>query len=661
MLKLFWRAVTACIILCALAVAGFYLFLRSGYVVKPLVEALTRETGSRVQIDHIEYNPLYPGVILANGVRAGDFFSADQLYVEFDYKELLSGALSASEVTAVNMKLDLSKAKDALAQAHPNLIKSLVIKDMNLKNAEVIADGWIIRQAIIEMHDLVLLKNGKPQMPEGYKASMFAEHVTTFGQNFHSVNAEAKLENGIFDVSSFRADYRDGRFGGSFSADPATKTIKFRGVGGDHLDLSGHGISDAFAGWDISIMDGDFHECALDLPGFGINTGIGSVDLQINDFQRTGGSIERMSLSGSAKSVLFGGGIFSELEFHADRLKKRNAYRVLLSGIFEEGKFDSYSIYEPDTDFLDIRELSLDGSKFHGSQPGSLAVSLAEAPFAYISVRHADASHIDWKGAGSDYAQNVGLSAVDLSFRGGDLLASETKGLIRFAASAIGTEHSEISDMSAKIVTNAGIVSISDAKAILNGGTVTAIGAYDTNAEFLSATLTGDGIGLNLLSRWIPEHAVTGKFSFKARIAGMIDDLGLNARVSGDDIYINGFSLPSAITETRALAFAEKGAVREAHLVIDQISAEIIKERGSVAYRIKGDAETLEAPYRLTILIDPQDRQLGTINIEKVEKDNQSSDGSDEAARKDNNDPAFFSRKIPYPAKYAPAAVKPAA
>ncbi len=108
-MKFFIKLITVLFLLLIIVTGCFYLYISSNYIIAPLTKMVKDETGIELSIETIDYNPLYPDIVLLKKVSADTFFYADQIYIEFDYKKILDRQLYIRDIEIINVKADLDK------------------------------------------------------------------------------------------------------------------------------------------------------------------------------------------------------------------------------------------------------------------------------------------------------------------------------------------------------------------------------------------------------------------------------------------------------------------------------------------------------------------------------------------------------------------------
>lgn len=102
--------------------------LNPSHLRAPLSAWVAQQTGLPLTIDKLDYNPLYPNILLAEGIKLGDVLTADKLYLEVAEGSWFQRRLVIRHLDLVRPRLTL---KDG--QSWPSFpLTQLKIEDLNL-------------------------------------------------------------------------------------------------------------------------------------------------------------------------------------------------------------------------------------------------------------------------------------------------------------------------------------------------------------------------------------------------------------------------------------------------------------------------------------------------------------------------------------------------
>lgn len=199
----------------------------------PLSAWVEHQTGLPLRIGRLEYNPLYPNIVLAEQVSLGPDLQADKLYLE-----IASGSWWRRELKVAH--LDIIGAR---IHWHPGLtlpslpLRSLQLADVTLERLHLTWPGGKLTGGSLELSDWQPVQNGslQPLADVGFNAS--AGQFEHEGLQLARVSLAGQLQHGRLSLQQVTARTLDGHLSARLDWDPARGRLEIGELSLDGLRL----------------------------------------------------------------------------------------------------------------------------------------------------------------------------------------------------------------------------------------------------------------------------------------------------------------------------------------------------------------------------------------------------------------------------------------
>ena len=609
-----------------ITVAGSYLYLRSSYVIEPLAKLIKEQTGFEVSIGDISYNPVYPDTVLLKRVSIGTSFEADQIYAEFDSSLLIERKLKIRELEFINSRLNLDTLPELAGKGdlfHEITIQDLHLKDFNLKSSNLSIDG-----SIIELSNLDILKDGRPNVPRNFFANLFANRLKYNDIILHGFNTTFHYTDEKITIEELRTNFREGSLYTKLDIYPILKQATIR-----KLDISGINTTidpesaKEFSDWKFDVYDSVISNCSVEIPGFA--TALRDLNLNVNDLTWQNGSIEHISFVSRIGSLRHNDSEIQNVTLSASQPISNPVSHILISGEYSNGYFESYIKQDKRTDIIDIQEISLKELHLDNAAKDQLQQILDYIPYRQINFRVVNIQDIYYDSMDEYnpvFIRNGSFFANHIQYRDGLFSSSNRRSHIEIFADELALTEIDVKNMnSALTLDDKGLLAISTATAALNGGTVSATGTYDTDSGTARIDIQGSSVGFGYGNLIFKGHQTVGESDFSLALLhktgenedGVSDISGSinlkNVVISNMDLEQLRNSAGSGITTNGIQCLSSAR-----NLMADSASINLSK-RGN-AYQIRGAVDAISRVYEINASFHEPPVKTDSIEITATDK-----------------------------------------
>lgn len=379
---------------------------RPEYLKAPLSGWIERQTGLPLSIGHIEFNPFFPNVLLAEQVRLGDLLSADKIYIEVATGSWKDRRLELAHLDVINANIKLQAD-----QPLPDLpLQDLKIRDANLERLNFSSPDLKLGGANLALSQWQPLQSGRWQPMQQLHVSGDVNLLEW--QQFHlaKLDLKANIDQGIIQVKPLKAKLWDGNIEASFNWSPAEQALTFSELRLTGLRLSGQDQPlPALA--KLQIQQGTLHDVSIiqNQPAWALN----HLDLSIQDLQWQRGGRLQARLGGQAGELAIGDTSFDQVNAELDL--QPTQWRAHGEANLWEGHVKLSGQYEPDNQKLTVNELT--ANDWQATLPADWRKRLPDNwPVASIEFRRIEGHSISLLSFDNDWP---------LSLKGADIFLTD--------------------------------------------------------------------------------------------------------------------------------------------------------------------------------------------------------------------------------------------
>lgn len=625
-MKYLSRSLIILALLLLIAVACSYLYLRSGRIAEPLARFIQEQTGYELTIGDAEYNPLYPDTILLRRISAGEGFAADQIYVEFDSASLARGELLIRELEAVNVTLNTDLLPPIRLKPKGGFFRNVTIKDLHLKDFSLRSGEWSIDDSIIELSNLDLIREGRPNIPENFFVNMFANRLKKGYLILHSFNTSFHYTPDHITVDEFRTELRDGSVFSQLDIYPPMRQAVIRRLDVSRINAAAdmESISELMD-WQLDVYDASFSGCSADLPDLGL--AVTGLTLSVNDLTWKDHQLQHISILGSAEGLTYGNLMLQNVELSLSQPLSNPVSHILLSGKYSGGTVETYAKYNKNTDVLDFHEFSARGLRLTSSDTDTLSemadmINVREIGFRVINIE--DLYYDALEDSSPVILREGSFFANHAVYRDGNLRSRGRKSHIEMSAGELAAADLDTRGIWVELeLDDTGTVRLLSADARVNGGKVNASGMWDLEKENCALEVSGKDVGTGyvrlLFSSFSP--VATSDFTLSVKGCGRREDTEFRGRFCLRDIMVSGmdpdlFSGTVRGPELKTRWVHSRSSGR--NLMASQAELDISADADS--YQISGTVDAFSRIYRLDSSFHPEPEENDFATVIREEK-----------------------------------------
>ncbi len=626
-MKFFIKLITVLFLLLIIVTGCFYLYISSNYIIAPLTKMVKDETGIELSIETIDYNPLYPDIVLLKKVSADTFFYADQIYIEFDYKKILDRQLYIRDIEIINVKADLDKLP--AIKNLGNLVTNIYLEKLKLKNLDVSSKKWSADSSIIEIKNFNFYDNTGFNNFENLYITAFAEKIKYDNLIIHDVNTIAHITPKKIKLQEFQGNYKDASINGSLALYPSEQITSIEKLQVRNLDLF---IDDKFTNfineWKLYFKNLTLENCSIHNQNQQLF--LDGVDLEVGNLNLINASIEKVDATGTIESLRHGEVIAYNLAIDMNRITTEHSINLLTSGKLFNGSFEIFAKYYPQKDKLVVTDISGNSFRIHNDGVLELKNSLEKLPFDEFNINLVDLTGIVYDSLDENnpvLLRNGSIFIDRIKYSKNQLMSSSKNSHIEIDADELSFPYINLTNMNLDFRLNStGKITIKHATADVNEGKLNIIGTYNFDSNKYEIEAKGSDIGFNILNLIIGRNDKIGITSFDLSILGeLFSDISqADGWISLSNALYSNFDI-SKIVDKRYPTISQllqEASNETQNLLINKANIELkYTEKGQL---IEGILDTVRTKYKINgILRNNIELQLLNKNVADEPKDTQ--------------------------------------
>ncbi|MGN1356118.1 MAG: hypothetical protein ACI4VX_00330 [Succinivibrionaceae bacterium] len=520
-MKIVIKVLTILFLLLLIAAGCIYLYVSSNYIIKPLTKMIKDETGITLSIGSIDYNPIYPDFIVLKNVSADSFFSAEQIYMEFDSGKLLNRKLLINDLELINAKANFDLLPEIKNSG--KLVDSIFIQKLIIKNSTASAKKWSIENGIAEISNLNLFSNGAFKIIDNFSMTLFAERLSYDDVTLHGINTLLQASSGKIRLLEFKGNYKDAYIAGNLSIMPDRQEITMEDMQIRNLDFSLNDDIYNFADhWKIRIKNTSLINCSIrdQLSQLFLE----GIDLEVSSITLNKNSLEKAYISGSMESLRYGNTISYSLSADLSRISPDNPVNILISGKLFGGTFETFAKYFPQNSKLIISDFTGNSFRIQASGATDFKESLDNLPVNDINANLIQITGIVYDSLDENdpiLFRNGSIFMERIKYNRQQLTSAKKKSHLNISADELSFPYISLSnlDINTKI-SNTGVLQDLQAVAEVNKGNVTVSGLISFPDKTLDINMQGAGIGFNVLNLLADRKDIIGNTDLDLHITG---------------------------------------------------------------------------------------------------------------------------------------------
>ncbi len=614
-------------LLALITIACSYLYLRSNYIIEPLVKLIKEQTGYTVSIENVNYNPLYPDRILLKHIKVEDSIEADQIYVEFDSKKIIKRELEIRDIEIINARVNVDRLP--LPSGKGDLFRNITIKDLHLKDFTAKGNDWSIDDSIMELSNLDIVRNHKLNIPKNYFVNMFANRVKYNDLILHSFNTTFHYTDEKITIDEFRANFKDGTVNSQIEIHPYTSSVIIKKLDLNKIEtISDFESLQNLSGWQFDIYDAQITDCSLELQDLMLS--IRNMDLTINDMSFRDSMFKHISVSGKFRQMNFRDLQIENSFFAVSQPLSNPVSHILFSGNYSSGSIETYIKYNLKSDIIDVHELTIKDLRLLDTDFSEEMRLIGMIPFTQVNFRVVNIQDFYYDSA-NEYnpvlVKNGNLFLNNVVYRNGKFRSQSRSSHIDISADELSFTNFEITDLLSNMnVDTQGQIIVDSASAIINRGTVTASGSVNTVSNEMKIHVTGKDVGFDYLNTWLKGHQTVGRSDFDFVLTGIrLNDSSemlyeYDGKLELRDVFISNFD-PEQMKNAEGSKIKTnwiQSLSSAKNLIVQAAQFRLKKEKN--IYRIDGTVDALSRLYSFSASLHDTPASGDSFKIEGRDK-----------------------------------------
>ncbi len=536
-------------LLALITIACSYLYLRSNYIIEPLVNLIKEQTGYSVTIENVSYNPIYPDKILLKHVKVNNEIEADQIFVEFDSKKIINQELYIHDIEIINARVNMDLLPAPSGKA--DLFKNITIKDLHLKDFSIKSKDWGIDDSIIELSNLDIVRNGRINTPKNFFVNMFANRIKFNDLILHSFNTTFHYTEEKITFDEFRANFKDGTVNSQLEINPQSRAITVKKLELNKIATTTDFESiQSFSGWKFDIYDAQLNDCSIELQDLMLS--VRNLNLIVNDLSVKDNQLKHISVLGQFRQLNYKELQMDNASVAISQPLSNPISHILLSTGYSSGNIETYIKYNQETGILDVHELTMKDLRLVDTDFSEEVQLLNLVPFSQINFRVVNIQDLYYDSM-NEYnpilIKNAALFMNHVIYRNGRIRSANRRSRIDVTADELNLTNFEITNLITNLVLDTqGQITVDSSIATVNKGNVSVSGMLNTVNNEFEIDLTGDDVGFDYLNTWLEGHQTVGHSNFEIKIKRKQqgDDEGsyeYNGTMQLKDVFISNFDI----------------------------------------------------------------------------------------------------------------------
>jgi hypothetical protein len=536
-------------LLALITIACSYLYLRSNYIIEPLVNLIKEQTGYSVTIENVSYNPIYPDKILLKHVKVNNEIEADQIFVEFDSKKIINQELYIHDIEIINARVNMDLLPAPSGKA--DLFKNITIKDLHLKDFSIKSKDWGIDDSIIELSNLDIVRNGRINTPKNFFVNMFANRIKFNDLILHSFNTTFHYTEEKITFDEFRANFKDGTVNSQLEINPQSHAITVKKLELNKIATTTDFESiQSFSGWKFDIYDAQLNDCSIELQDLMLS--VRNLNLIVNDLSVKDNQLKHISVLGQFRQLNYKELQMDNASVAISQPLSNPISHILLSTGYSSGNIETYIKYNQETGILDVHELTMKDLRLVDTDFSEEVQLLNLVPFSQINFRVVNIQDLYYDSM-NEYnpilIKNAALFMNHVIYRNGKIRSANRRSRIDVTADELNLTNFEITNLITNFVLDTqGQITVDSSIATVNKGSVSVSGMLNTVNNEFEIDLTGDDVGFDYLNTWLEGHQTVGHSNFEIKIKRKQqgDDEGsyeYNGTMQLKDVFISNFDI----------------------------------------------------------------------------------------------------------------------
>lgn len=619
-------------LLTLIIVSCLYLTLHSKLIIRPLETLFKEYTGLSISIGDIEYNPVYPGVILFSQVKISDFFYSDKIYAEFNYNKLINEKkLFIDEFNLINTTFDVSKIPQKIIKKE--YINEIFIRDSILKNITIISNELKLENGIIEIHQADIFKNNTFQIPQNITFTIFSNRVNFFNKIFNCFNLSKsnQSKNKQEYIFELQTKYLEGSIYSKIKFDKEFKniTIDTFNINSIKEKLNIEAVWDYFSNninnANINILDGTITNSSIKnkTNEFEIN----NVNLHVNDLKIDNKKLKQANITGNISSTTFQNEKINNIKFLFDKKEDKKIKTFLISGEYLDGLFDSYfSIFD---NTLEIKNLTTNNLNVRGNDSLIFFKNLmSNSVFDSLNIESAVFKNLTYDSL--DYNEHYLVNDANIYINGlyfnKEKIINNNKGKIEINGKLLSYNNIDLKNLKLNIQIDKDNFETLFLECLLNNGFTKGNIHYDFQDPKVKTQISSEQIDLNIVNLILEKPlAITGKGNIELKTNCNIqnfknidncNDYIININLK--DSYIKNFDINKIETKKNEKFndTLNKALESNQNLIINSGTLEIIKKEENL--KILGSINSINNNVNIDINIDYSNQDNNIVKITTI-------------------------------------------
>ena len=354
--------------------------IKPEYLRGPLVAWIQQQTGLPLEIGKLNYNPLFPNILLVENVTLGPDIKADKIYLE-----IASGSWWQRKLRIAHLDIIHPEVKWQPGLKLPQPFRQLDVDDLTIDRLNLHADFANIENGSLHLKKWQPIMQGDLQPLANLNFSMAADLFETSQIQLRNTHVEGTLNQQSLNIDDFNGKVLGGSAAGTFHWDLAKQALKF-----DELHLSNIKLDLA------ALPPLPFAIPAIQAPKIEMDN-VTAIDLSkhfaINGIQGIAQDVSyrsdvgvQFSYQGKLGELNSGSLDFTDMDGQGKL--STDQWQLNVKGTAYSGTFEADMTADRKNAVLNIDELAL--SKMQTELETGWRDRLAEIPFKEINLRRAD-------------------------------------------------------------------------------------------------------------------------------------------------------------------------------------------------------------------------------------------------------------------------------
>jgi hypothetical protein len=358
--------------------------LRPEYLKRPFVAWVQQQTGLPFDIGKLNYNPLYPNVVLAENVTLGPDIRVDKLYLEIAGGSWWKRDLHIAHLDIIGPKLKWNKTLTL-----PQPFNRLTIDDMTVSDGLLDYPGGKFEGVSLHITSWQPIRNGE-FVPSADLAFAFnADQAQWRGYSLQDSHIKGTKTAELLRIDQASGTLFHGTVDTQFSWDLAANTIKFDSLTLDKLQIELNLLS----GWPVTQPTLQADKIQLNNVS-AINLGqrfaLNQIDGVMRDFSWSTSQPPVFSYSGKVGE--YTNGLIELSDMSGEGKLDTQAWKMELKGSAYAGTFSADMEGDRPWHSLVINDLQL--AKMQPELYPGWRERLASQPFQQIDFHHVNFNHV---------------------------------------------------------------------------------------------------------------------------------------------------------------------------------------------------------------------------------------------------------------------------